>query len=358
MDKDIVGQESMNQNIGYEIVTVAGGCFWCIEGVFKRQKGVVSVISGYAGGEIKNPTYAEVSAGDSGHVEAVQITFDPQQISYADILHIYWRQFDPTDAGGSFGDRGSQYESRIFYHSAAQKKVAELSKQELQNSNRFAAEIVTPIIAFINFYPAEEYHQEYSKKNTGHYERYRFFSGRDKFIKESWGDTPLILGDKPTHKKDIENVAAEDDLYKKPDDSILRKMLTKTQYKVTQQDRTEPSFNNEYWDTKKPGIYVDVTSGEPLFSSTSKYNSGTGWPSFTQPIDNKFITEHVDRKLFSTRTEIRSKFANSHLGHLFEDGPAATGLRYCMNSAAMRFIAQEDMQQEGYGEYLYLFKDE
>lgn len=204
MDKEAVGQKGIDKGVNYKVATLAAGCFWCVESAFKKQKGVVSVISGYAGGGVENPTYTKVSAGDTGHVEAVQITFDPQQISYADILSIYWRQFDPTDAGGSFGDRGSQYESRIFYHSEAQKEVAELSKKKLQDSKRFGAEVVTPVVAFTNFYPAEDYHQEYYKKNSGHYERYRYFSGRDKFIEDSWGDTPLVVADKLVGEKEAE----------------------------------------------------------------------------------------------------------------------------------------------------------
>jgi peptide methionine sulfoxide reductase msrA/msrB len=188
---------------------------------------------------------------------------------------------------------------------------------------------VTQILPAVTFYPAEEYHQQYHKKNTAHYRAYRKGSGRDTFIARHWN--------------------------KEQDNRLLENKLTKLQYAVTQQNATEPSFQNEYWDNKRDGIYVDIVSGEPLFSSLDKYDSGCGWPSFTKALQAENVQEKPDVSHSMTRTEVRSTGADSHLGHVFNDGPAPSGLRYCINSAAVRFIAKEELEQQGYGEYLSLF---
>ncbi|MFB5663341.1 peptide-methionine (S)-S-oxide reductase MsrA [Alteribacillus sp. HJP-4] len=330
---------SENQSENYEKATFAGGCFWCMEPPFEKLPGVVEAVSGYTGGQEEDPVYEEVAAGETGHVEAVQIIYNPEQITYGELLEVFWRQIDPTDNEGMFVDRGHQYTSAIFVHDENQKKQAEKSLQNMEESERFDSEIVTPIEDFEKFYQAEDYHQDYYKKNEGRYSYYRGQSGRDDYLDKVWGDDrEYKVEDSSAGFKDFNKEARLDE-------------LTELQYSVTQEDDTEEAFNNEYHDNKEEGIYVDIVSGEPLFSSEDQFDSGTGWPSFTKPLESSNIVLKEDDGLFGVRVEVRSKNADSHLGHVFEDGPEPTGLRYCMNSAAMDFIPVNELEEKGYSEY-------
>ncbi len=324
-----------------EKAAFAGGCFWCIEAAFEGIDGVVDAVSGYMGGTTEDPTYEEVCAGRTGHLETVEVTYDPAKITYCELLHIFWGQIDPTDEGGQFADRGTQYGTAIFYHTDEQRRLAEESRQALDASGRYSGPVKTRILKASTFYRAEEYHQDYHGKNPARYRAYRLHSGREQYVSRM-----CASGQCPGSgiKKESRHAG--------PDRSSLRARLTPLQYEVTQENATEAPFANEYWDNRRDGIYVDVVSGEVLFSSRDKFESGCGWPSFTKPLEPANLEEKADMSHGMSRTEVRSRHADSHLGHVFDDGPAPTGRRYCINSASLRFIPREDLEKEGYGQYL------
>jgi len=338
--------------------TFAGGCFWCMQSPYDGIPGVYATTAGYAGGSVKNPSYEQVSSGTTGHAESLQVAYDPNQVSYEQLLEVFWHNIDPTDAGGQFCDRGTQYRSVIFYADEQQKQAALASKGRLAASKRLAQPIVTEIVALPAFYPAEDYHQNFCRKNPLRYESYRLGCGRDRRLVELWGKPePKPAGGGAAAPAQKGRTDVNKQSFVKPDPDELKKTLTPLQYRVTQEEGTEQPFHNAYWDNHEPGIYVDVVSGEPLFSSLDKYDSGSGWPSFTKPLEPQNLSSRSDEKLFMERTEIRSRHADSHVGHVFDDGPPEQGgLRYCTNSASLRFVPLAKLDEEGYGQYKALFE--
>ena len=328
---------------------LAGGCFWCVEADFEKLDGVIDVVSGYSGGTSEDPTYENYALG--GHREVVLVTYDPSRIAYAGLVEYLIKHSDPTDPDGSFYDRGPEYAPAVYYASEDEKRAAESVVSAIDAMRVFDVPLAVEVLPQKPFYPAEDYHQDYARRNSLRYSYYRNASGRDAFVQKHWGsDTEISLS------RNSSGIASAWSDFVRPSDEDLRRDLTEMQYYVTQENGTEQPFNNEYWDEKREGIYVDVVSGVPLFSSTDKFDSGTGWPSFTKPLSPERIVHREDRTLFVVRTEVRSRDADSPLGHVFNDAPPERGgIRYCMNSAALRFVPKESMAEEGYAEFLSLF---
>lgn len=326
--------ENPNDSVDYsktklKTIYLAGGCFWGVEAYMEKVYGVADVVSGYANGNTENPTYEDVLYKNTEHAETVKVDYDPERISLGKILDYYLLVVDPTSLNKQGNDRGTQYRSGVYFTDENERKIIEERLKKEQE--KYRDKIVVEVQKLENFYKAEEYHQDYLKKNPNGYCHIDISKANEIIIDQS--------------------------KYPKPSDEELKKKLTEAQYRVTQENDTEHAFSNEYWDNKEKGIYVDVATGEPLFSSTDKYDSGCGWPSFTKPISKEVVTYHKDFSFNMERTEVRSRSGDSHLGHVFDDGPKESGgLRFCINSASIRFIPLEDMEKEGYGYLTHIIK--
>lgn len=327
--KQNIKDKAMNKEI-----YLAGGCFWGTEHFLKQIRGVINTEAGYANGKGANPDYKKVCAGDTGFAETVKVVYDPEQISLEKILDLFYETIDPTSLNKQGNDRGTQYRTGIYYTDKADEPVVKASIASL--ASKYSQPIVVETKNLQNYYKAEDYHQDYLDKNPGGYCH----------IPKKLFEMAKAANPEPASRK-----------YTRPDDARLKEKLTPLQYEVTQKNATERPFQNDYWNEFREGIYVDITTGEPLFMSADKFESGCGWPSFSKPIDKSLVVEKTDLSHGMIRTEIRSKTGDAHLGHVFNDGPADKGgLRYCINSASLRFIPKSKMKEEGYGDYLKLLK--
>lgn len=312
-------------------IVLAGGCFWGVEEYFSRMPGVLETQCGYANGETANPSYREVCSGSTGHAEAVRVVYDPGKLSLDTIIGHFFKIIDPLSLNRQGNDVGRQYRTGIYYSDNSSRAYLQtlMAQEQAMHGQPLAVEL----LPLENFYPAEEYHQRYLKKNPGGYCHITF---------ESLSDLASRSGSKK---------------YSKPAEDELRRTLDPLAFEVTQHAATERAFSGSLWDNHKPGIYVDVVTGEPLFVSSDKFDSGTGWPSFTRPINPDAVSQNEDTSHGMSRTEVRSSIGDSHLGHVFDDGPAERGgLRYCINSAALRFIPLDEMEREGYGDLVDMVK--
>jgi peptide methionine sulfoxide reductase msrA/msrB len=343
--------------VDIQTAMVAGGCFWCVEADLEKTPGVISVVSGYAGGSTDNPAYQNYGSG--GHREVVEVTYDANQVSYEDLLIVTLKTTDPTDDDGTFGDRGNKYSAAFYFETPEQKQIIENLIVEVNENGPYTTPLAIDIESRPAFWVAEDNHQDYYKGllTKVKYKYYRDGSGRTAFIKKHWGDD--ISPNLPWRNESAANNTTMNDTtyswssYIKPDKETLQATMDAVAFRVTQEDGTERAGTSPLDKVNDRGIFVDVLSGEPLFSSRDKFDSGTGWPSFVAPISADAVTAHEDRKLFSVRTETRSAIADNHIGHVFNDGPADRGgLRYCMNGAALRFVPEASMASEGYSDFL------
>lgn len=321
-------QDSQNRQKNVKDIYFAGGCFWGVEEYFSRIPGVREVTVGYANGHLDNPSYQDVCSGETGHAEAIHVRYDVSIVSLKTLAEHFFKIIDPTSVDKQGNDVGNQYRTGIFYVNEDDKVVLQSVMEKVQKN--YTMPLAVELLPLANYFLAEEYHQDYLKKNPYGYCHINFASLND------------IQLEKHDGKK-----------YEKPSEAELRSMLTPEQYEVTQHAATERPFSGKYWDNKERGIYVDITTGEPLFSSSDKFDSGCGWPSFTKPLEEKSIIENSDTSLGMERTEVKSAIGDAHLGHVFDDGPKDKGgLRYCINSAAIRFIPYDKMEQEGYADMM------
>lgn len=344
-----IGNKQKNIMDHQKEIYFAGGCFWGTEHFMKQIQGVKNTQVGYANGNVVNPTYQQVCHGNTGFAEAVKVVYDSEEVDLPFLLELYFKTIDPTSLNRQGNDRGTQYRTGIYYTNKDDLPVIEKAVSAL--AREYKKPLALEIKPLTNFYAAEAYHQDYLDKNPGGYchinpalfEMARKANPKQK--KEA--ETPVsVKSDKPENRA-----------YYRPDDASLRANLSPEQYAVTQKNATEPPFRNEYWNEYREGIYVDITTGEPLFISTDKFDSGCGWPSFSKPIQKGLIEERMDTSHGMRRVEVRSKTGDAHLGHVFQDGPREQGgLRYCINSAALRFIPKEQMKAQGYGDYLLLLE--
>lgn len=307
-----------------DVIYFAGGCFWGVEAFFSQMPGVHDVTSGYANGSGENPTYEDVISGEMGFVEAVEVQYDPDEVELSKLITYYFKAINPTTLNQQGNDIGIQYRTGIYY--VNDKDALVIDELITAERKKYDKAVVTEVLPLTNYFLAEEEHQDFLVKNPNAYCHI---------------DMSIL---------DDLNSLIDPTLYSRPSDDEIKKKLTDEQYKVAVLDDTEAAYSNEYWDLYAPGIYVDIVTGEPLFSSTDKYDSYCGWPSFTKPIDPNVVTYTVDTSFNMVRTEVRSRVGDIHLGHVFDDGPADRGgKRYCINSASILFVSLDDMELEGYG---------